>query len=160
MKNIKKIDWICFLVSFVVILGFDQLTKEYIGNTMQLYSSHTVIDNFFYLTYVFNTGAAWSMFEGQITFFILIAFVASIGMIYYFIKAKPNERITRYGLVIAFSGLIGNVIDRICFGHVRDFLDFVIFGYDFPIFNIADMGLVIGFGLIMLEMFLEGDNYG
>lgn len=160
MKNIKNIDKVCLLISFATILVFDQITKVIVAEVMQLYSSHTVIDNFFYFTYVLNTGAAWSMFEGQITFFILIAIVAGIGMIYYFIQTKPHERLTRYGLVIAFSGLIGNVIDRICFGYVRDFLDFVIFGYDFPIFNIADMGLVIGFGLIMLEMLYEGDNHG
>lgn len=159
MKKIKKIDLICFVLSFVVILGFDQVTKIIVSSSMQLFNSHTLIDDFFYFTYVHNTGAAWSMFEGQVTFFVLVAFFASVGMIYYFINTKDSERLTRYGLVIAFAGLIGNVIDRVSYGYVIDFLDFVILGYDFPIFNIADMGLVIGFGLIVLEMFLEGDSY-
>lgn len=159
MKNIKKIDIICYFISFIGVLSFDLITKVIVDGAMQLYSSHTIIDNFFYFTYVHNTGAAWSMFEGQILFFVLVAIFASIGMVYYFIQSKPYERLTRYGLVIAFAGLLGNVIDRVMYGHVRDFIDFVIFGYDFPIFNIADMGLVIGFGLIVLEMFLEGDKY-
>lgn len=142
----------------LVVLG-DQLTKIIVSGSMRLSSSHTIIDNFFYFTYAHNEGAAWGMLEGKISLFLLASVIAAIGMIYYFTKTSKEEILTRFGLVLAFAGMLGNLIDRVCFGYVRDFIDFVIFGYNFPIFNIADMALVIGIGLIIVEVILgEREN--
>lgn len=138
---------------FIIIFG-DQLTKIIVSGSMQKSSSQTIIDGFLYFTYAENQGAAWSMLEGHTTLFLVGALVAGIGMIYYFTKTKKEEILTRYGLILLFSGMIGNVIDRLVFGYVRDFVDVIIFGYNFPIFNIADMAVVIGVGIMILEIII------
>ena len=73
-------------------------------------------------------------------------------LIYYFIKSDKSQVLLRFGIVLIFSGMLGNLYDRVVFHYVRDFLDFFVFGYDFPIFNIADMGVVIGVLLIILDL--------
>lgn len=138
-----------------IILVVDQLTKYWINETINFKSSVTVIDNFFSLTNLHNTGAAWSILEGRMSFFYLISIVAIIGLSIYYTKTQKHEVVTRWGLALMFAGTIGNFIDRLQFQYVRDFLDFVIFGYDFPVFNVADMALVIGVGFILLDVFLE-----
>ncbi len=154
-KNINSL--ILYVATLMVVLIGDQLSKIVISSNMSLGASVKIIDNFFYFTYAKNEGAAWSMFEGHVGFFIAFAFVALIALSYYFIKTDVKQRLTRFGLILVIGGLFGNVIDRIFFGYVRDFIDFIIFGYDFPIFNIADMAIVIGVGLMMIEIFMEDE---
>ena len=76
-------------------------------------------------------------------------------MFYYLNKTTKAQRLTRYGIVLTFAGSVGNLTDRLYLGYLRDFIDFIIFVYDFPIFNIADMAVVIGVGLIILEIVFE-----
>ena len=80
--------------------------------------------------------------------------------IIYFRKTKKEEVLTRFGLVLVFAGLLGNFIDRVFFGYVRDFIDVIIFNYNFPIFNIADMAVVIGVALIIIEIIFEEYIHG
>lgn len=141
-----------YIITLISIVVGDQVTKILVSSSMQLSTSHTIIDNFFYFTYIHNKGAAWGMLEGRIYLFLLFALIAAVGMIYYFSKTKKEEALTRYGLVLVFAGMIGNVIDRVAFGYVRDFLDFYILGYDFPVFNIADMAVVLGVGIMIFEI--------
>lgn len=157
---INKTSSIFYIVSMIFILVMDQVTKVIVEGSMQLASSHTIIDKFFYFTYAQNRGAAWSILDGHTYLFIIVGVLAGVGMIYYFFQTKSTEVLTRYGLVLAFAGMLGNIIDRIRLGYVVDFIDFIVFGYDFPVFNVADMALVIGLGLIMLEVLLEGKNNG
>ena len=86
---------------------------------------------------------------------IILAVIAGIAMIYYFIKSRPEQKLLRLGLAMVFAGMLGNLIDRVVLGYVRDFLDFVIFGYDFPVFNVADMGVTIGMAVIILQILME-----
>ncbi len=146
---------ILYILTFLIIVGGDQITKIMIDHTLQLNSGYTIIDNFFYFRYTHNAGAAWGIFQGKLNFFFLASIVATIGIIYYFIQSKTYQKITRFGLVLVFSGMVGNLIDRIAFGYVRDFIDFIIFGYDFPIFNVADMAIVIGMFLVIIEVVIE-----
>ncbi|MFV0394626.1 MAG: signal peptidase II, partial [Coprobacillaceae bacterium] len=71
-----------------------------------------MIDGLLYFTYAHNKGAAWGMLQGKTSLFLLVAVIAAVGMIYYFLKTDKKEVLTRYGLVLTFAGMIGNVIDR------------------------------------------------
>lgn len=149
----KKILGITFL-----ILALDQVSKSLITIFMKVNESLTLIPNFFKLTLCYNTGAAWGLFANN-TIVIAIGTIISLIIIYHFIYCfKKNwQNNIAFGLIL--GGLGGNLIDRIIFGYVRDFLDFYIFGYDFPIFNISDMGIVIGVILLIIAVWKGEDIY-
>lgn len=159
MKLTKR-NKILYLVTLILIIGGDQFTKHLVASSMHLGQSQEIIDNFFYFTYAQNTGVAWGMLAGHLDLFIVIALLSAVFMIYFFIKTKSGEVLTRFGLVLTFAGMVGNLIDRIVFGYVRDFIDFVIFNYNFPIFNIADIAVVIGVALIIFEIIFEERIHG
>lgn len=151
--NFKHI--LLYVLTFLIVVGGDQITKIIVDHTLQLGGNYKIIDKFFYFTYSHNEGAAWGIFQGKMNLFFIVSIIATVGIIYYFIQSLPYQKMTRFGLVLVFSGMIGNLIDRIAFGHVRDFIDFIIFGYDFPIFNVADMAITIGIGLVIIEVAIE-----
>lgn len=153
--NLKHKEIILYILTLIIVIGGDQITKILIDQTMQLYSGYEIIPDFFYFTYSHNAGAAWGIFQGKTYLFVICALIAAVGMVYYFMQSEPNQKFMRFGLVLLFGGMIGNLIDRIVFGYVRDFIDFIILGYDFPIFNIADMGITIGMFFILLEVGIE-----
>lgn len=142
---------------FLILL--DQLTKLLAERTMTLGQSAAVIPGFFHITFVKNTGAAWSMLEGKMTFFYIITIAAVVVISVMLKKTDPRAKFTRWGLILILAGAIGNFIDRLLFQSVRDFLDFYIFGYNFPVFNVADMALCIGVFLVLLIIFLRKEEY-
>ena len=142
--NLTKRNKLLYLITLIVITGGDQFTKHLVSSSMQLGQSQEIINNFFYFTYAHNTGVAWGMLAGHLWLFIIVALVSAVLMIVFFMKTRRNEVLTRFGLVLTFAGMAGNLIDRVMYGYVRDFIDVVIFNYNFPIFNVADMAVVIG----------------
>ena len=146
------------ILMMAAVLLLDQLSKWGVQTSMQIDESFDVIPGFFRITYLHNTVAAWSMLEGKMVFFYLISIVFLIGMLYFYRTTDHRDRLTRIGVVLMMAGTLGNFIDRLIFQYVRDFLDFIIFGYDFPVFNVADISLCVGVGLIVLSMVLE--TYG
>ena len=156
-KHITKLDTIFYIVTTAVIIISDQGTKWLVAK--QFHISYPIIDGLLEFIYVENKGAAWGILQGRTWLFLLVALASAIGMIYYFRKLKQESILTRYGLVLTFAGMVGNVIDRLFLGYVRDFISVIIFGYHFPIFNIADMAVVIGVIFIIWEMAL-GEYYG
>ncbi len=142
----------------ILVLLLDQISKIICEVNLTLNKPVIIIKNFFNITYVQNSGAAWSMFAGQRLVLILIS-IAALYLINSFIKEfkESTKNIIAFSLLL--GGLMGNLIDRIVFGYVRDFLDFKIFGYDYPIFNIADIGIFIGVVLIIITI-IKGENDG
>ena len=118
---------------------------------MNIYDTIKIIPNFFNIMYVRNTGAAFSIMENSRVLFIVIGMVAIYLIWRFFIKDKQlnNYYIVIYSMLIA--GIIGNMIDRILYGYVIDYLSFNIFGYSFPIFNLADTFIVVS--IIMLIIY-------
>ncbi len=141
-------------VIIAVLIIVDQLTKLYISSSMQLHQSIEVIRGFFHITYTRNSGAAWSMLEGQKYFFIIAAAVACVAILIYLHKNNCGLW-EKLGLTLIVAGALGNVIDRIRLSEVIDFLDFYIFGYDFPVFNFADCCITVGSAIVILTVFLE-----
>ncbi|MDD2435304.1 MAG: signal peptidase II [Bacilli bacterium] len=149
----KKIIGIT-LISIVL----DQLIKIIITNSISFNTSIEIIKDFFYLSYVRNYGAAWSILNGQGTFLIIVAFI-SMFLIYFLLIRQQKLKhydIICYGLL--YGGIIGNLIDRIRLGYVIDYLDFNLIGYSFPVFNLADSLIVISVFLIVIGLLKEEKN--
>ena len=146
MKN--KI--IYFIGAFILII--DQLTKMFIDK------SATIIPRFFYINPVNNYGAAWSVFSNKTIFLILASLIILIILLRYQSYFKMNLR-NKIAFGLLYGGLLGNLLDRVIFGYVRDFLDFIIFNYDYPVFNIADASLVIGMILLIIAIFKGEDKF-
>lgn len=143
------------LIIFVGAILLDQASKVLVTANMNVFDEISIIPGFFSITYTQNTGAAWSMLEGRMWFFYIITVIAMILLIYFLKTLKKDQFISKIGIVLMIAGTVGNFIDRLVFQYVRDFLDFIIFGYDFPIFNIADSCLCIGIVLIIMEEFID-----
>lgn len=144
-----------YYVIALIIIAIDQLTKWIVMKTMELGEQITIIENFFYLTSHRNSGAAWGILEGQMVFFYIITVIAVIIVVYYMQKYAKDSKLLALGLSFILGGAIGNFIDRLIHQEVVDFFDFIIFGYDFPIFNIADSALTIGVIFVIIAMIID-----
>lgn len=138
----------------IIFLLIEIFTKQLVKNTLNLYDSIPIIPNFFSITYVINDGAAFSILKGELWLFIILGFVLLFFIFYYLQKEKLNiYKTIYYSLLIA--GVLGNLLDRMLYKGVIDFLDFTIFSYNAPIFNLADTFIVISVILIVFESLKE-----
>lgn len=145
-----------FMIGFILLI-LDQVSKIIISSTIPEGTSITIIRNFFNITNVYNTGAAFSILEGKTIFLSILSIAILIMLIKMskdFIMNKRN--IWAFGLLM--GGIFGNFSDRLFLGMVRDFLDFKVFGYDFPVFNIADICIVFGVILLIFSIFKGEDK--
>ena len=142
-----------WLAISAVILVLDQLTKYVVRGAFSLYESVEVTP-FFNLVLVHNRGAAFSFLSDaggwQRGFFITLALGAS-GWIVWLLRKHPGETLFCFALSLILGGALGNVIDRVLFGAVVDFLDFHAFGFHWPAFNVADMGISCGAVLLIWD---------
>jgi len=139
------------IILSIILFIVDQISKILAVKLIDINHSIEVIKNFFYLTYTHNTGAAFSILTGQRLFLILIAVAILIILFNYIRKNKVKEKIEILSFSLIIGGSLGNLIDRIVRGFVIDFIDIKIFGYNFPVFNIADTFIVIGVFLLLIE---------
>ena len=145
-------------ILFVIILFIvDIISKVLIENNLELYESIDIIKGFFNITYVRNTGAAWSIMEGKMMFFYIITIIGLVFMYYLYKNARDNN-IEKYAVLMMVAGTLGNLFDRVLYQYVRDFLDFIIFGYDFPVFNFADTFLCCGVFIYIIKVLYDEYN--
>lgn len=142
---------------FLILL--DQLSKNFIVNHFTLGESKEIILNFFNITSHRNRGAAWGILQDSRLFFIVVTLIFMGILSYYLIKHKGKlSSFDKITFSLIYAGAIGNFIDRLTRHEVVDFLDFRIFGYDFPIFNLADCFICIGVFFLMLKIYNEEDK--
>ena len=134
----------------LVVILLDMVSKYIISRLLIVNESVMIIKNFFNITYVRNTGAAFSIFSGNTFLVMVISFMIIMGIILYISKNKPGNKIEKISYSLILGGAIGNFIDRIIYGYVRDFIEIDIFGWDYPIFNLADVFVVVGVILLVI----------
>ena len=147
------------LILSTLLMFIDQLIKYFVIHNLELYKSIKLIPNFFYITFVKNDGAAFSILRGNRWLLIAIGIIALMFMIKLIIMDKKITKlhVVSYSLVI--GGILGNLVDRVLYGSVIDYLDFYLFGYNAPVFNFADSCIVIGAIIIICVLIKEGNNY-
>jgi signal peptidase II len=146
-------SWRIYLLALAVVV-LDQLTKMIAVE--DLIRHHEVaLTPFFNLTLVFNTGAAFGFLGDaggwQNVFFISVAMAATVFIYFVVRKLKPHEKLSAAGFMLILGGAIGNVIDRVRHGYVIDFLDFHVGTWHWPAFNVADIGITVGAGLLIVD---------
>jgi len=152
----KRKYWVLFIFLFGVLL-LDQLTKSMIVQKLFLYEKVEVIRGFFNIIHVRNTGGAFGIFGGEkgglgSVLFVVVSLLAIGAIVYLFVKAREDEKVLAFSFTLILSGALGNLIDRIRYGEVIDFIDFHVSTYHWPAFNIADSAICIGIGLMALEL--------
>lgn len=135
------------------ILLIDQMVKYFVVQNIVLSEVISVIPNFFYLTYVKNTGGAWSLFHSIPYLLIMISFVFLIFMNRYILKIKEFSLIEIISYGFFMGGVLGNLIDRVLVSGVIDYIGFQFGSYYYPIFNLADIFIVLGMVLIIMKEF-------
>ena len=150
MKN-KKLIY-TFSMFFMLL---DQLIKLIITKNMTIHQEITIIPKFFSLYYLENTGAAFSIFGNKTFLLIFISIICLIILKNYIKKLKRVTNLTIISLGIMIGGIIGNLFDRLIYSAVIDYLSFNLFGYSFPVFNLADIGITIGAILLIIDLIIE-----
>ncbi|MBI5937578.1 MAG: lipoprotein signal peptidase [Betaproteobacteria bacterium] len=147
-KNGLKWLWLSAL-----IIALDQLTKLLVIDSLTLHEAIPLTD-FFNLMRAHNTGAAFSLLADQPgwqrLFFVAVALVAS-GIIFHLLRKTQGRPLFCFSLALILGGALGNVIDRIAYGHVVDFLDFYLGTWHWPAFNVADSGITVGAVLLIAD---------
>ncbi len=142
-----------YLVISALIVGLDQWTKYLTVENIQLGETKEFISGFLSFTYIRNTGGAWSILEGKMMFFYIMTVAVVAVLLYLLVKNIKSSKWFTIGLSLILAGALGNFIDRLRLGYVVDMLktEFI----DFPIFNIADMALVIGVACVFIHLIME-----
>lgn len=144
-----------FVVSVLVLL-LDQLSKIIVSSFIALNEEIVMLQNFFKITYLNNYGAAFSIMNFKVEFLSFISIIILV-IIYRFIYSFKNNLRNNIAFGFIIGGLVGNLIDRVFLGFVRDFLAFKIFGFNFPVFNLADSFIVIGVILLVFAI-IKGED--
>lgn len=151
-RNQKAGLWWLWLSALVLVL--DQASKLLVMATLTPYHEVVAVTPFLNLVHVHNTGAAFSLLADQSGwqrwFFLAIASIAS-GVILWLLAGTRGRAVFAIGLALILGGALGNLIDRLAYGHVVDFLDFHVAGWHWPVFNVADSAITLGAGLIIWD---------
>ena len=139
------------LVYTALVVVFDQATKYLVRHNLDLHATIQVVGDYFRLTYVENSGIVFGIkVGGALPLFTVLSVAATILILYYFYRERANHLGVRISLALILGGAVGNLIDRLFFGRVVDFLDFGVGGYRFFVFNVADSAVTVGVALFLL----------
>ena len=148
------------LTTAAIVLAADQLTKQMVVHTIDMTGQVILIEGFLKLVNWHNTGAAWSQFQGKSLHLAIISFIALGALIHYRHHFEIHTKTGKAAMGMLIGGIIGNLIDRVAYQHVVDFIRFYLhqrgggeIGY--PAFNIADMGICVGVGLMFVQAWRE-----
>ncbi len=142
----------------LVTIVLDQATKLYIARTLPLHTMISVIENFFTITYLRNKGAAFGMLATspwRLPFFILVSTVAVVVIFTVIRKLRDDQKLAAYSLSLILAGALGNLIDRVSYGEVIDFIFVHWYEHYWPAFNVADSAICVGVFLLALDMIRE-----
>lgn len=148
----KKGWWLLPLVT-TLLLALDQAAKFAVVSSLDLYEAWAPIPalaRIFEIHYITNTGAVFGLFQNGSTFFVIVSFVVSFIILYYYMRLPAGKWVIRLSMALQLAGAVGNLIDRLRLGYVIDFLDV----HFWPVFNVADMCIVCGvflLGIILLR---------
>ena len=145
------------LLISAVIVALDQITKTIILNSLELYHSIKIIPGFFNITHIHNPGGAFGFLANQssairVIVFLFVSILALGFILYFYHKTPETHKMLATGFALIFGGAIGNLIDRVRFGTVVDFLDVYIKNLHWPAFNIADSAITIGMGVFVYHI--------
>lgn len=151
---------VVYLLIALAVFALDRVTKWIVATRLDLYETVPVIGDFFAITSIRNRGAAFGILQGQQLFFLVVTVVFLVGISWYLVRmAKERKTWTAAGLAMLLGGAVGNFVDRARHGEVVDFFQlhfkFSVFGLDvdyiYPIFNVADIGIVTGAAIVLLH---------
>ena len=143
------------VLGILFLLFLDQGSKFLVENYVRHF---TVIPNFFDIHLTYNTGAAWSLLSNQVLFLSILSILALIALT--ILKQGMKEsNLKTLSFTLVYAGILGNLGDRMIFHHVKDFLKLNLFGYEYPVFNLADIFIVIGGILLAILFWREGEGH-
>lgn len=160
LRGIDMRKYVRFALIAGAVVLLDQLTKLAVLNTIPLYDSVPVVPGFFHLTHIQNPGGAFGFLSRQGALIRSVVFLAAsavaLCLIFIFYRNTPDtHRWLGNGLALIFGGAVGNLIDRLRFGRVVDFLDVFVAEYHWPAFNVADSAVTVGIGIFVFHLLLN-----
>ncbi|HEV8376357.1 MAG TPA: signal peptidase II [Candidatus Polarisedimenticolia bacterium] len=147
-----------YLALSLLLFGLDRLSKSLVVARLPLYESVPVIEDFFHLTHVANTGALFGLLAGMASplrglIFITIPVLAILLILAFQFRTQESDFLVQAGLSLILGGAMGNLYDRVALGHVVDFLDFSVAGHHWPAVNLADSSICLGVFTLVLDLF-------
>ena len=160
----KRKYWVLLIIC-AWTLSFDQWSKHIVQKNLPFHQTVSVVPGFFNLTHVRNPGGAFGIFVGErgglgSLLFVVVSLLAIGVLLVLMLRVKEGEKIHSLSYSLILSGAIGNLIDRLRYGEVIDFLDFHLFSVHWPAFNIADSAICIGIGLMAFELLVQDRKKG
>lgn len=147
-----------FFIAVIVLVALDQISKYFVVEHLKGESPLVILDNFLNFYYIENRGAAFGILQEKRILFILITIIVVAILVFSLFKYKDSmSGALKLALILILSGTIGNFIDRVRLHYVIDFISVKIFGYDFAVFNLADVFIVLG-SLLLIIIVLLSDN--
>ncbi len=157
-EKLKKI-FLTYQLLAILLIVLDQLSKILVRHFLDVDEVITIIPHFFYFTLVYNTGAAFSGFSNLTWILTLISLISCVGLEIYLFKNQQKKGWLKAILLVLIAGAFGNFIDRLIFKKVTDFIGFIIFGYHFAIFNVADICVTLSCIGLLIYAFVSPENH-